>query len=215
MQLESTSIPRTPIDTDLRLLAAWRTGDIQAGTSLFERHYPGVQRFFSNKVGNDDSEDLIQATFLGCLESLQRFRGEASFRTLLFAIARFKLLKYLRERCRDKKYLDPATVSIAASSACFTSILAANKQRRALLAALRRLPLDTQLMLELFYWEALPVKDIAVILELPANTVKTRMRRGREQLVKELAALEICPNDIESSLAGLDRWADALRRRGG
>jgi DNA-directed RNA polymerase specialized sigma24 family protein len=54
---------------------------------------------------------------------------------------------------------------------------------------MRRLPDDTQVMLELFYWEAMSVQEIAGVLDRPANTVKTRMRRGRAQLLAELAAL--------------------------
>ncbi|MCA9708401.1 MAG: sigma-70 family RNA polymerase sigma factor, partial [Myxococcales bacterium] len=72
---------------DEQLLARWRGGDAQAGAALFERYYEAIARFFVNKVGLDCG-DLVQATFLGCLEGLERFRGEASFRTLLFAIAR-------------------------------------------------------------------------------------------------------------------------------
>ena len=210
MHLQPTPPQPDDRDTDLQLLERWRAGDLEAGARLFERHYAGIQRFFSNKVGRD-CEDLIQSTFLGCLEAIDGFRGESSFRTLLFAIARFKLLKHLRERKRDHKYLGPARISNIADRPSFNAAMAASKERKRLLAAMRRLPLDTQLMLELFYWEAMPVKDIALVVDLPDNTVKTRMRRGRQQLVKELDALDSGPQTFESSLA-LERWAEALRR---
>lgn len=202
----------TTTPSDLQLLEAWRAGDLPAGAQLFERHYAGIARFFSNKVGSE-REDLIQSTFLACLEGIDRFRGDASFRTLLFAIARFKLLKHLREQSRDHHYRDPAPPLLEADGPSPISLLTATTTRRRLHAALRRLTLDTQLMLELFYWEALPLKDIARILEIPINTVKTRLRRAREQLALELAAIDASPSDVESSLAGLDRWVEALRGR--
>ena len=184
---------------------------------LFEHHYKGVARFFSAKI-HDDHEDLIQATFLGCLERIDYFRRDASFRTLLFAIARNKLLKHLRERCRDNKYLSPAPRSVDACLPSSTSVLAARAQRKQLLEALRELSLDTQLMLELFYWEGLSVREIGGILELEINTVKTRMRRGRLRLASALGRLALAEGVVSSGAdereaEGFERWASDLRSR--
>ena len=55
--------------TDEELLRAWSDGDRDAGERLFERHFESVVRFFRNKAAGDH-EDLIQQTFLGCVESL-------------------------------------------------------------------------------------------------------------------------------------------------
>ena len=174
--------------TDRELLEAWRAGEAHAGAKLFRRHYACIARFFANKVGND-GEDLIQATFLGCIESIELYRGEANFKNYLFGIARNKLLQYLRERARDNKYFDAASVSVAASLPSGTSVIANRRKNERVLAALRRLPVDTQMMLELFYWEGTRVRDIAVVMGLPVNTVKCHMRRGRLKLERELASL--------------------------
>ena len=61
------------MDTDRQLLEAWRGGDKKAGKRLFERHYDALTRFFRNKVG-PEAPDLVQQTFLGCLERIDRFR---------------------------------------------------------------------------------------------------------------------------------------------
>ena len=173
--------------SDHGLLAAWRDGDLDAGALLFERHYASVARFFGSKVSRD-CEDLIQATFLACLEGIDRFRGESSFRTLLFAIARNKLCRYLREQQREIRRRRPAPPAIAANEPSTTSLLAARSERQHLLGALRHLDLESQMMLELHYWEAMTVRDIAAVLELPVNTVKTRMRRARLRLAQALEA---------------------------
>ena len=86
--------------SDEILLARWREGEARAGAVLIARHHESLARFFLTKAGTD-GEDLVQATFLGLLGGgLERFRGEASFRTFLFAIARNKLLEYIRARVR-------------------------------------------------------------------------------------------------------------------
>jgi RNA polymerase sigma factor (sigma-70 family) len=174
--------------TDLELLTAWQAGDLVAGDALLVRHYDGVHRFFSNRIGRD-CEDLIQATFLGCIEAIDRFRAESSFRTLLFAIAWKKLCRHLRDRWRIAKPIDPRVKPIAASGPTLGTRLDAGRDVELLRQAMRRLPDDTQVMLELFYWEAMSVQEIACVVERPENTVKTRMRRGRAQLVAELATL--------------------------
>lgn len=177
--------PRIPTTPDRQLLQAWRDGDLDAGAELFERHWQSISRFFTNKLG-PDCEDLIQSTFLACVENVDKYRGDSSFRSYLFGIARNKLLRHLRTKARDAKYFDPASVSVADSVQSYTSVIEADRVRTRLLIAMRELPVDTQVMLELHYWEKLPIREIAQIVEMPVNTVKARMRRGRMQLSERL-----------------------------
>ena len=72
-------------EQDAADLVAWRGGDRPAGQRLFARYYEPVARFFINKSG-DASGDLLQRTFLACLEGLPNFRGDGSFRSYIFAI---------------------------------------------------------------------------------------------------------------------------------
>ena len=64
---------------DVSLLERWRDGDREAGNLLFERHFAVVCNFFRNKV-SDGADDLIQRTFVTCLEVEVKFRGDASCR---------------------------------------------------------------------------------------------------------------------------------------
>ncbi|KIG19399.1 RNA polymerase sigma-70 factor [Enhygromyxa salina] len=204
------SQPEAPPDEEL--LSRWRAGDQAAGTSLLLRHHESVARFFMSKVGAE-GEDLVQATFLGLLDGgLQRFRDDASFRTFLFAIARKKLLEHLRNTIRDRARFDPQHATIAGLHRTVSSVLDAHGQNKLLLAALRQLPIDTQLMLELHYWEDMRINDIALVMELPANTVKTRMHRGRARLNEHMRALADSREQLETTLRGLDGWAKQLRR---
>src|SRR5262245_5534947 len=99
------------MDADLALLERWRQGDRRAGEDLFARHLAEVYRFFEHKVGSD-AEDLAQRTFLACTAARDQFRGQSTFRTYLFTIARHELHGYLRKLPRGER-VDLDSTSIA------------------------------------------------------------------------------------------------------
>jgi RNA polymerase sigma-70 factor (ECF subfamily) len=194
---------------DAELLQAWADGDSQAGEQLFERHFEAIARFFRNKLPADvHHEDLIQQTFLGCIEGRDRFRGESSFRSYLFAIAHNQLSKHWRSRSRDR--LDLQTVSVHDLDPSPSVVLARDQDQRKLLLALRRIPLDSQVALELHYWEAMTAAEIGEVLDIPLGTAKTRLRRAKQLLEAELRALD---GTVELDATGtrLDTWARDLR----
>jgi RNA polymerase sigma factor (sigma-70 family) len=172
-----------PTRSDLELLRAWASGDKLAGNGLIERHNDAVHRYFINKVG-----DLLQQTFLACLEAWQRFRSEASFRTFLLGIARFQLYKFY-----DKRRNAEGSLSITAlrdTSTSPTGAVARRQDEQLLLAALRHVPLETQELLELLFWEDLSAGEIAEVLDLPLNTIYSRITRAKQALreaVQQLA----------------------------
>ena len=174
-------------DSDAALVDSWRAGDREAGKRLFERHYAAVARFFRNKVG-EAGPDLIQRTFLACVEGRERFRNEASFRSYLFSIAYKVLCKHYREQRRDQTRVDFAETS-AHELASLLSADAARQEQRLLLEGLRRLPVDYQVVLELHYWEELTAPEIADATGVPLGTAKTRLRRGRDLLLETIAEL--------------------------
>lgn len=196
--------------SDAELLAAWKAKDQRAGATLLTRHHTSIARFFAHRLG-PDTEDLVQATFLGLLEGIDRFRGDSSFRTFLFAIARNQLLTAIRGRVRDRARFDPVETSIAALDPSASMIRAAKDQHKLLLAALRRLPIDVQIMLELHYWEQMRVREIAEVLDMNPNTVKTHMKRGRARLNEEMEALAESKDQLQTTLNGLSKWAAQLR----
>jgi len=200
-------------DSDAGLVEAWRGGDREAGRRLFERHYAAVARFFRNKVG-EAGPDLIQRTFLACVEGRERFRHEASFRSYLFSIAYKVLCKHYREQRRAQARDQDAVDFTAESAFQLTSPvsgIAARQEQRLLLEGLRRLPVDYQVVLELHYWEGLSAAELSEVLAIPLGTAKTRLRRGRELLEERLHDLSASAVLLQSTLANLDAWAMQLR----
>lgn len=189
-------------DGDEELLRRWHSGDRCAGEALFERHYDAVSRFFRNKV--DEPRDLVQRTFLACLENIEGFRRDASFRTFLFAIANNVLRKHFRARSGPRGKVDLGTVSAADLQPSPSRVVAETNEKRLLLRALRRLSVDQQVLLELHYWEHMKVAELAAVLDLPVGTVKTRMRAARRRLEELLAELTSSPGLLQSTVSELE-----------
>lgn len=201
-------LPSIIVEDD-ELLTRWRDGDAAAADALFERHFDGLYRFFRNKAPSQ-ADDLVQRTLLACFESRDRFRGECSMRTYLFAIARNQLLAYLaRERAGAR--IEPERESIADSVPSPSSLLQHEHEQQVVLHALRRIPIDHQILLELFYWEQQSGPELAEILGVPEGTIRTRLRRARELLAREVEIVAARPQLVESTLSRLDDWAAALR----
>jgi RNA polymerase sigma-70 factor (ECF subfamily) len=192
------------------LLAAWQAGDLGAGNALVRRYYHRVRHFFSTKV-DDHVDDLTQQTFLACAASRSRI-VDGAFAPFLFGIARNKLLHRLRHARRHCARLERFRSS--APDAGASSGFAARGQRgRVLLLALRRLPLDAQIALEVFYWEEMTIPEIAVVLGVPAGTVKARLSRARTALREHLHELRGTAATRRTTATDLLQWATARRPR--
>ncbi|MEM6994364.1 MAG: sigma-70 family RNA polymerase sigma factor [Myxococcota bacterium] len=201
-------------DSDRALLVAWSEGDAAAGETLVRRHVGPVYGFFRNKL-DGEVDDIVQRTFLGCIEALPRFRAEASFRTFVFAVARNMLLMELRRRYRAPKTVDAATESTFDLGTTTEPALPGNiegyREQVLLLRALRRLPVDDQVALELFYWENMPSKEIAVVLDRPHATVRTQLRRARHRLDALIEELGHDARLVTSTTDAFDQWVAHVR----
>jgi len=200
------------VATDLELLEAWRAGDRSAGSTLFERHFDSICRFFANKI-QSDVDDLVQRTFAACVEGKERFRGQSSFRTYLFGVAHNVLRSHLRKRRREGERFDFGLTSVFDLGLSPTTLIAQAKEQQLTLQALRRIPLDHQIVLELYYWEDMTAAELAEVLELPEGTVRGRIRRAKQLLEEQLARLADNEVDLESTMSNLDSWAKSLRAK--
>jgi len=193
---------------DFVLLARWRDGDPAAGNELFERHFDAIFRFFTHKVSGD-AADLVQRTFLACIESRDRFREASSFRTFLFGIARNELYAYWR-RAKKNDELDVGASSIVDLGPTPSTLYVKRREERVMLEAIRSIPLELQLALELYYWEQLSGPELAEVLGVREGTARSRVRRALEALREALVRFEAA--DLGSTADDLDGWAESLGR---
>ncbi|MEX1367021.1 MAG: sigma-70 family RNA polymerase sigma factor [Nannocystaceae bacterium] len=196
---------------DRELLLAWRSGDPKAGRQLVERHYPTIERFFFNKVG-DRAADLIQLSFLRVLEARARVRADADFRAYLLGIARNVLYEYYRSVRKDLGRLDFGTLSVVDVGPTPSSRLVKEQQARMLLGALQRIPIDYQIVLELYYWESMRSREVAAVLEIPEGTARSRIRRAKQLLEEQLAELTHDPTVLDELVTNLEQWAAHLKQ---
>jgi len=198
---------------DEELVNAWASGDSRAGQRLFCAHFDAIRRFFSNKVSSEAAvEDLVQRTFTRCIEVLPRRKGSSSFRTFLFGVAHNVLREHLRAELRARRQNDDfeETKAVDFGDGPVTLIVRESEHKR-LLKALRRLPLNLQVLLELYYFERLSSRELAEIIEANENTVRGRLRKARELLLGEYEALLGGTELLETTVANLDQWAADIR----
>ncbi len=193
---------------DAELLHAWSSGDVSAGNELFQRNFATLYRFFANK-SYDAIDDLVQETMVRALRSASKYRGEASFAAWLCGIARYVLLDHLRGRKPEQ--LQPELDSVAALGTTPSQHALRNEEARLLTAALRHLPIDQQITLELTYWEGFSGAEVAEILGVSPHTVRSRLARARESLETEIRRMAHTHAAV-STLEHLDRWAAEIKQ---
>jgi len=201
---------RARVASDPELLAAWRQGDRRAGQVLFARYFEPVSRFFANKLGRGQ-DDLVQETFEACVRGRDRLRHDTSFRSYLFAVA-FNVLKAHFRRQRSHARIDAlGSASIHDLAPGPSTVARTVEQEGLLLEALRRIPLDLQVVLELRYWEDMSSTEIGAVLDLPSPTVRSRLQRGRALLERTITELPAPPQLRDSTLSELDAWVARIR----
>jgi RNA polymerase sigma factor (sigma-70 family) len=195
-------------DPSAALLERWRAGDLAAGDRLLQRHFPSLARLFRARMP-ERAADLIQRTMLACVESRERIPEGLPFRAYLLGIARRVLVAEYREHEREQRRrheLDSFDALVRTSP---SEVFARREQQRWLIAALRDLPLDLQLAIELHYWEDLGMEEMAAVLDVPLGTAKSRLRRAKLALA---AALQQRQGELVTvSIDELGRWAHELR----
>jgi RNA polymerase sigma factor (sigma-70 family) len=212
--LDSDMIGVAATRDDNELLRQWRSGDKRAGSELFGRHFDELYGFFRNKVASGDlAEDLVQQTMLACVRNRDGFRGDSSFRTYLFTIARSRLIDMYRRRGRSE--VEDGLTSLVDPGQSPSTWFRDGERKRILIEALSRLSFDHQLVLELHYVRGFKGPELAKILEVPEGTIRSRLRRARAALAHTMSELS------ETGLGGggvdldLEGWAGVVRESAG
>lgn len=201
------------VDEDAELYERWSGGERRAGEQLIERHLDTVGRFLANKCPDPSRlEDLVASVFERCAKSLGRFDGRSTFRTYLLGIAYNVSRDELKRHVRAPSF-DESVTSLASVSNSPSAIVAVRQEQALLLSALRELPFALQAVLELHYFEDLSRSEMATLLEIPAGTVASRLRKAKEALREALEGIAAEPKLRASTVTKLDDWLDDLRTR--
>ena len=162
--------------SDEALMLDFQRGSCPAFEELFARYRQPLYGFFRRRLGNGESaDDLTQETFLAVIRATTRYEPRALVRTYLYGIA-FKLLSAERRKLGRDQPGD------------FTAMSSHDSDERLWVRqALDRLDANDREILMLREYEQLSYGEIAELLRLPVNTVRSRLFRARMELKGILA----------------------------
>jgi RNA polymerase sigma-70 factor (ECF subfamily) len=136
------------------------------------------------------AEDLISEVFLDVWRQAGRFEGRSTVSTWMLAIARFKALSALRRRLDGE--LDEETASAIEDPTDDPEIALEKKDKSAVIRkCLVGLSAEHREIIDLVYYHEKSVGEVAEIVGIPENTVKTRMFYARKRLSELLKAAGI------------------------
>jgi len=152
------------------------TDDVMSAIlDAYDRHVDMVYRVCYSMMGNkQDAEDAAQTVFVKLMENDRPFTSIEHEKAWLILTARNHCRDMHRKWWKKKVVdLDPSVMELAG---------AATMERRELEDNLRKLPSTLRLLLYLYYYEGYKVVEIAEMLTLNPNTVKSQMRSARKRL---------------------------------
>jgi len=173
------------MQSDEALMLEYQRGSRDAFDELFARYREPLYGFFRRRLeGMERAEDLMQETFLAVIRGSSRYEPRALVRTYLYGIA----LKLLAAERRKQKPNDPA-VEAQAEPGVDESLWVRQ--------ALDKLDAGEREILMLREYEQLSYAEIAELLRLPVNTVRSRLFRSRMALKNYLEPAERVQNAQE------------------
>lgn len=187
------------IASEAGLLQASINGNSAAFESIV-RKYQGLICAITYSATSDieKSEELAQETFVRAWKNLKQLKDLSSFRAWLCTIARTTVKNHFRSQNRDLLHKAGSLDNAAAESsdtADPADNLVSMEEQTVVAKALQDIPESYRQPLILFYRQEKSVKQVAELLELSEDNVRTRLSRGRKMLKEQVAAM------VEKTLA--------------
>jgi RNA polymerase sigma-70 factor (ECF subfamily) len=206
-------------ENDQGLVDAARAGDRRALEKLLERHQGAVYRFGMKMCGEpEDAKDVLQETLFAAARTLPDFRGASSVSTWLYTIARSFCLKKRRtskfapERMESLEAQAEASAEVPDARRSPEEDAVARQTRRVLDAAIAELDPMYREVLVLRDVEGLPAAEVAEVLGLTVEAVKSRLHRARVA-VRERVAPVLAPAAALEPAAGCQDVVALFSRR--
>lgn len=175
---------------DEYLVSLSQAGSSEALDGLTRRWTPRLLRYAARVLGGPNSaeaaRDVVQETWIGAIRGLRGLRDPGQFPTWIYGIATRKCADAIRANTRRRRLNEQA----AAQSRGSVENLA-SEQHLDLAAAIRGLPPIHRGVIHLFYGEEMSVEEIAMVLGIPAGTIKSRLHHARDALKRQLGAAPV------------------------
>jgi RNA polymerase sigma-70 factor (ECF subfamily) len=193
--------------SDDTLLAAARAGDRQALEALLERHQAQVYRFGMKMCRDpEDAKDVLQETLLAMARGVRTFRGASSLSTWLYTIARSACIKkHRRSKFAPEEEVSLETTAtaeakgLAAPARSADEVLAGKQVERALEQAIAALEPMYREVLLLRDVEGLTAPEVAEVLGVTPEAVKSRLHRARLSVRERIEPLLGVPAEVSKA----------------
>ena len=175
------------IEETARIIEGLRNGDSTAQERFLRQFAPRIFQFVVRMASHEqDAEELTQDTLLRAMQQIQRFDPvQSTLQTWISRIAYRLTLNHLRNRGITFQSIDENITALTATeeAAMSQAFAEADDSRTELLQqALDQLAPDEQTLINLFYYDDLPLKEIGYIIDAPPGTIATRLHRIRRKL---------------------------------
>ena len=151
-----------------------------------------VRLAFSYVKDAEIAKDLVQNTFIKCYKNLESFRFDAQIKTWLYRITINECKDYLKswhyKMVQVKSFINETTKSIIPST---EKIVIEKHNKEEIKDTIFSLPKVYREVVYLYYYDSLTSEEIASVLSIPVNTVKTRLRRAKQRLGSLIKEAEV------------------------
>ena len=177
------------LQDDIQLIRRTLSGDESAFGTLVQKHQKGVHALIWRKIGDfHHAEELTQDTFLQAYKKLGTLKDHNYFSGWLYVIANRLSINWLQRYKRTMQSLEATPVQEVEESSYKNYMLnqretgAAEQRSETVKNILKKLPESERTVVTLYYLGEMTAKEIGNFLGVSINTVKSRLRRGRERL---------------------------------
>lgn len=144
-----------------------------------------LQLVYSYVNNKEVAEDLTQDIFVKCYKSLHTYKGNSNLKTWLWRIAINHCKDYIKSWYNKKVFVTENDFTYMESQKeSVEQTVIQNAEDSRLASAVMNLPIKYREVIYLFYYAELSIKEIATVIEVKENTIKTRLKKAKE-LLKE------------------------------
>ena len=186
-------VQKVEADNDQLLVDRARLGDRHAFDLLVLKYQSRLLSLVIRLVSNQsDALDVLQDTFVKAYRSLNTFRGESAFYTWLYRIAVNTAKNHIAARAKESKDISldverTAELPVLEDLSAPEDEAGAEELQRAILHSIEQLPDDLKHALTLRELEGMSYDEIALAMDCPIGTVRSRIFRARDHVVQEIS----------------------------
>ena len=201
-------------EDDVQLIRKILSGDDEAFNALVQKYEKSVHTLVWRKIGDFHyAEEITQDTFLQAYEKLSTLKDPSQFAGWLYAIVNRLCIGWMRKQKPAMQPLDDTSVK-AIDNLTYERYVSEQRESEAIERRyeiveelLGKLPESEREVMTLYYLGEMPTKEIGELLDVPVNTIVSRLHRARKRLQ---ADQELLTMDLETYLSQWKLIAETL-----